>query len=151
VQANYSAYVRLSEARVLSLSLRFLSDYVSKSVSGQLVSLEFSEELLCGFVDNVSRVAAASPRRFQNYLSVWFHPLVQLVAFATPPIRAHLALLFQHALPSMLPVAPIVPFPLHRIVAPPILVPAAPAAVSAAAAAGAVPLHHAAASHSHAD
>jgi len=127
VQASYSAYVRLSEGRLLGITLRFLSDYVSKSVSGQLVSLEFSEELLCSFVENVARVAAASPRRFRNYLSVWFHPLIQLVAFATAPIRAHLALLLQHALPDMLPVTPIVPFPLQRIVAPTILVPQAAA------------------------
>jgi hypothetical protein len=121
---SFSAYVHLSELRILTLSLRFLHDYVAKSVSGQMVSLEFSEELLCSFVENVARLSQASPARFKNYLSVWFHPLVQLIAFATPPIRAHLALLLQHALPPLLPIPPIVPFPLHKIQAPAVLVPA---------------------------
>jgi hypothetical protein len=122
---SYRSSVRLAERRVLSLSLRFLSDYVAKSVSGQLVSLEFSEELLCSFVDNLHRVAAASPARFKNYLSIFYQPLVQLVAFGNAPIRQHLALLLQHALPPMLPFTPVVPFALHKIHAPIVPVPAA--------------------------
>lgn len=152
VLPSYSAYVRLSEVRLLSLSCRFLSDYTSKTVSGQLVSLEHSEELLCSFVDNLHRLSVAAPVRFRSYLSVFYFPLVQLIAFATPAIRAHLALLFQHAMPAIMHVQPVVPFALQKIHATPIPVPAAlpPQQANAAAASAGATAIAAAGSGSHA-
>jgi hypothetical protein len=122
IQSSYEAYVRLAEARSIGIALRFLADYVSKTVSGQLVSLEFSEELLGSFLDNLHSIARVSPTRFSNYMSIFYFPLVQLISFGKESIRQHLGLLFQLAMPSTLSFQPITPYPLQRVV-PPVLPP----------------------------
>ena len=122
-QPSYHDYVRLSEIRCIGISLRFLSDYVSKSVSGQMVSLEFSEELLSSFLDNLTRLSSACPQRFQNYLSIFYFPLVQLIPFGRDQVRQHLGKLFQLALPQVLPFNPVVPYQLQPINAQPVHLP----------------------------
>jgi len=102
VQSSYAAYVALGELRFVSLSLRFLAAYVQKTISGQLVSLEFSDELLCAFLSNLLHLSSVSSQRFQAYCSIFYHSLVQLIAFGKENIRHQLALLFQQALPNTL-------------------------------------------------
>lgn len=115
MQPSYESYVRLSESRFIGLALRFLADYATKTVSGQLVSLEFSDELICAFIEQLQQLAAVSTRRFQNYMSIFYMPLVQLISIGKETMRQHLGKLFHTAVVNLLPFAPITPFATNKI------------------------------------
>jgi hypothetical protein len=76
----------IAESRLISLCESSMLEYVSKTKSGQLVSLECSDEVLVGLCSNF---AAAPPHLFRRYLSRYYNSLCELIEYANAPSIRH--------------------------------------------------------------
>jgi hypothetical protein len=111
---SFSFFVYMAESRLISLSVRVLYEFSYKTFLGQLISLEYMDDFLKCFINNLHSLYEISPCRFNNYLSIFYYSLIQLTVFAKENIRVQLLLLLQDVIPNcgLFNQAPLLTFPL---------------------------------------
>jgi hypothetical protein len=98
--ASTDDVVQQSEHRIVQLCHTAIAEYVTKTQSGQLVSLEHFDEVLVGLVNNF---AALPHDLFLKYLPQFYDELTQLIEYANVhTIRHAIRLLFANNIAMLL-------------------------------------------------
>lgn len=92
--------IQLCEERIIYLCHSVIDEYIHKTQSGQLVSVESMDESMVGLLNNF---AAFPAEMFQRYLPEFYTSLTQLIEYANvPSIRHSVRLLFEHNIRGLL-------------------------------------------------